>query len=75
MLTGCGGMLSSQEKLSLRWKEYFKKHYRLMTQEEKDETIRRLEQLAKINNNVNIQMSSAAPIEGVLFGYASYNFV
>ena len=32
MLAGCGGssMLGSKEELSLRWKEYFKKHYRLM---------------------------------------------
>jgi molybdopterin-containing oxidoreductase family iron-sulfur binding subunit len=44
MLAGCsGGMLGSKEELSLRWKEYFKKHYRLMTQEEKDETVRRLD--------------------------------
>jgi molybdopterin-containing oxidoreductase family iron-sulfur binding subunit len=71
MLTGCGtGMFGSNEELSLRWKEYFKDNYRLMTQEEKDETIRRLERLAKIKNNVNIQMSSTAPIDGVLFGYA-----
>jgi hypothetical protein len=38
MLSGCGGgMLGSSEELSLRWNEYFKKHYRLMTPEEKDE--------------------------------------
>ncbi len=49
MLAGCGGgMLGSKEELSLRWKEYFKKNYRLMTQEEKDATVQRLEQLAKI---------------------------
>ncbi len=72
MLAGCGGssMLGSKEELSLRWKEYFKKHYQLMTQEEKDETVRRLERLAKIQRGVNIQMSSTAPIDGVLFGYA-----
>jgi molybdopterin-containing oxidoreductase family iron-sulfur binding subunit len=35
-----------------------------------DETVRRLEQLAKIKKNVNVQMSSAPPIDGVLFGYA-----
>ena len=63
MLSGCGtGMLGSKEELSLRFKEYFKKNYRLMTQEEKDETVRRLERLAKINDGVNIQMSSKAPI-------------
>jgi molybdopterin-containing oxidoreductase family iron-sulfur binding subunit len=71
MLSGCGGgMLGSSEELSLRWKEYFKKNYRLMTQAEKDATIRRLERLAKIKKGVNIQMNSTAPIDGVLFGYA-----
>ena len=48
MLAGCGTeALGSNEELKLRWKEYFKKHYRLMTQEEKDETVRRLEQLGQ----------------------------
>jgi molybdopterin-containing oxidoreductase family iron-sulfur binding subunit len=71
MLTGCGtGMFSSNEELSLRWKEYFKDNYRLMTQEEKDQTVRRLERLAKMQKGVNIKMSTTAPIEGVLFGYA-----
>ena len=41
-----------------------------MTQEEKDETVHRLERLAKIKDGVNIQMSSRAPVENVLFGYA-----
>ena len=71
MLSGCGtGLFGSNEEISLRWKEYFKNHYRLMTQEEKDETIRRLEQLSKIRKGADIQMSSGAPIDGVLFGYA-----
>ena len=71
MLSGCGGgMLGSKEELSLQWKEYFKQNYRLMTQEEKDQTVRRLERLAKLQDGVDIQMSSQAPIEGVLFGYA-----
>ncbi len=71
MLTGCGGgFLGSNEALSLRWKEYFKKNYRLMTPTEKDDTVQRLERLAKIKKGVDVQMSSKAPIEGVLFGYA-----
>jgi len=71
MLTGCGaGLLGSNEELSLRWKEYFKKNYRLMTQEEKEETVQRLERLAKIKRGADIQMSTKAPIDGVLFGYA-----
>jgi molybdopterin-containing oxidoreductase family iron-sulfur binding subunit len=71
MLTGCGtDMFGSKEERSLRFKEYFKKNYRLMTQEEKEQTVRRLERLAKIRNKVDVQMSTKGPIEGVLFGYA-----
>lgn len=71
MVTGCDtGLLSSNEKLGLQWKEYFKRNYRLMTPEEKDETVRRLERLAKIDRGADIDMSAKAPIEGVLFGYA-----
>ena len=71
MLTGCGTeMFGSKEERSLRFKEFFKKNYRMMTQEEKEETVRRLERLAKIQDGVNIQISSKAPIENVLYGYA-----
>jgi molybdopterin-containing oxidoreductase family iron-sulfur binding subunit len=71
MLSGCGtGLFGSNEEFSLRWKEYFKKNYRLMTQEEKQKTVRRLEHLAKVKSGVDIQMSTKAPIDGVLFGYA-----
>lgn len=71
MLPGCGsGLFGSREELGLRWQEYFKTNYRLMTQEEKDETVRRLERLAKIRKGVDVQMSSKGPIDGVLFGYA-----
>ncbi len=71
MVTGCGTeALGSNDELLLQWKEYFKNHYRLMTQEEKDLTVRRLERLAKIRKSVDIQISSRAPIEGVLYGYA-----
>ena len=71
MLSGCGaGMFGSNEEYSLRWQEYFKKNYRLMTPEEKDETVRRLERLARLKSDVDVQVSSEAPIDGVLFGYA-----
>jgi Fe-S-cluster-containing dehydrogenase component len=71
MLTGCGTeALGANDEFKLRFKEFFKKNYRLMTPEEKKETIQRLERLAKIRKGVDIQMSSAEPIDGVLFGYA-----
>jgi Fe-S-cluster-containing dehydrogenase component len=70
MATGCGADVFASEEMRLRWKEYFKKNYRLMTPEEKDETVRRLERLAKLRKGVDIQMRSRAPIKDVLFGYA-----
>jgi molybdopterin-containing oxidoreductase family iron-sulfur binding subunit len=63
-------LLGSNEEFGLRWQEFFKKNYRLMSQEEKDETVQRLERLAKMNTGADIQMSNKGPIEGVLFGYA-----
>lgn len=61
---------ATSEEMRLRWQEFFKKNYRLMTQEEKDETIARLERLAKLRQNLDIQMSNDAPLENVLYGYA-----
>jgi len=71
MVSGCGtGLLGSKEEFALRWQEYFKSHYQLMTQEEKDETVQRLERLAKLRKGVDIQMNAKGPIEDVLYGYA-----
>jgi len=67
---GAAGWKVSGEELRLRWDEYLKGYYRLMTQKEKDETVRRLERLAKLKRGVDIQMSNKEPVEGVLFGYA-----
>lgn len=67
---GAAGWNVSGEQLRLRWEEYLKGYYRLMTQKEKDETVRRLERLAKLRRGVDIQMSNKGPVEGVLFGYA-----
>jgi len=67
---GAAGWNVSGEELRLRWEEYLKGYYRLMTQKEKDETVRRLERLAKLRRGIDIQMSNKGPVEGVLFGYA-----
>ncbi len=68
---GCSsGLPGLSEANSLKFQEYFKKYYRIMTPEEKDETVARLERLAKLEHGVDVQMSSQAPIEGVLYGYA-----
>ncbi len=70
MVTGCSAGSASGEAMKLRWKEYFKKHYRQMTQKEKEETVARLERLAKLKKGLDVQIGTEAPIEGVLFGYA-----
>ena len=73
MATGClpsAEAAPSTEEVKLRWQEFFKKNYRLMTQEEKDATVARLERLAKIQHDLDIQMSSQPPLDNVLYGYA-----
>ena len=71
MMTGCGNALGgSSDELYLQFKEFFKKHYRLMTPEEQAMTVRRLERLTKIKYGLDVQMSSAEPVDNVLFGYA-----
>ena len=72
LVTGClpNAQAGGGERFGLEWQEYFKKHYRLMTQKEKDETVARLERLAKVNNDLDVKISNRAPRENVLYGYA-----
>ena len=72
LVTGCLPNIEAGggEKLALQWQEYFKKNYRLMTEKEKEETVARLERLAKIQADLNPQISTQAPRENVLYGYA-----
>jgi len=73
LTVGClpsSAQAASTEEMKLRWQEFFKKNYRLMSQEEKDKTIARLERLAKLQDGLDIQMSNLPPIDGVLYGYA-----
>ncbi len=70
-LPGCSaGSLGSKEVLSLKWKEFFKKNYRLMTRKEKEETVTRLERLTKLKKNLDVQIDVSEPLNDVLFGYA-----
>ncbi len=66
---GCTGSANSEE-MGLKWEEYFKTNYRLMSQEEKEATVARLERLAKIRYDRDIQISNQDPLERVLYGYA-----
>lgn len=70
--TGCTGkgLLDSSEGFALQFQEYFKKHYRLMTDEERTQTVSRLERLAKINQGLTVNIDTTGPREDVLYGYA-----
>jgi len=64
---------TSPEKRStafLKFQEYFKGNYRLMSEDEKRQTIARLETLAKQKHDVRVRMKGTPAQEGVLFGYA-----
>lgn len=72
LATGCipTAGAATTEEMKLRWQEFFKDNYRRMTQEEKDATIARLERLAKLQDDLDIQMNNEPPIDRVLYGYA-----
>lgn len=70
--TACRGAFDEEtkEKMGLSWEEFFKKNYRLMSSQEKSETVQRIEKLAKVKRKETINVSDAPAKEGVLFGYA-----
>lgn len=71
-ISGCAPLANSKtaEKVALNWKEYFKDNYRLMTIEERKETIQRLERLAQLNKKIDVNIKSTDAKKGVLYGYA-----
>ncbi len=64
------GSREDREKSGLKWDEYFKKNYRLMSDEEKSSTVERLERLYELNTGKTIKISTKGEAEGVLYGYA-----
>ncbi len=61
---------AEREAKLLEWGEYFKGNFRLMSDDERDESIRRLERLSKIRNGVDITIDTTEASPGVVFGYA-----
>lgn len=59
-----------REKADLKWDEYFKGNYKLMTDEEKASTVDRLERLYSKRTGKSINVSSKGEVENTLFGYA-----
>ena len=70
LVTGGCGNSATAEEMGLKWEEYFKKNYRLMSQEEKEATVDRLVKLAHIRYDLDINISTQEPLERVLYGYA-----
>ena len=72
LATGCipDAGAGSTEEMKIRWQEFFKKNYRLMSQQEKEDTVSRLERLAKLHDDMQVQVGNETPIENVLYGYA-----
>jgi Fe-S-cluster-containing dehydrogenase component len=59
-----------REARVLAWREYIKGNYRFMTEEERAETIARLERLAQLRRGEDVTIQSTGPQPGVIFGYA-----
>lgn len=73
-VTACSptSMESAEERETtlLTLKEFFKDNYRRMSSEERTETIRRLERLAKLHSGVDVKIKTTEALPDVLFGYA-----
>ncbi|HSJ62735.1 MAG TPA: 4Fe-4S dicluster domain-containing protein [Gemmatimonadaceae bacterium] len=54
----------------LAWQEYIKGNYRFMTEDERADTIARLERLAKVKRGTDVRIRSSAALPGVVYGYA-----
>lgn len=60
----------SKEKSQIDWEEYFKGNYKLMSEEERENTVDRLIRSYELRTGKKITMSSDDADENVLFGYA-----
>jgi molybdopterin-containing oxidoreductase family iron-sulfur binding subunit len=76
---GTGAAMAAQGALTtddgwevarLKFQEYIKGNYRVMSAAERQATIARLERLARLQHGTNVQIGAAPAREGVLFGYA-----
>ena len=70
--TACNplGTAEAREQAVLDWQSYFQGNFRLMTDDEKEDTVHRLERLHQLRTGGRIDVSAAGPRPGVLYGYA-----
>ena len=69
-MTSC--MTSSEKQSSSmdEWDEFFQKHYRLMTDAERRETVDRLERQTKRKRGIDVTIKDTPVQDNVLYGYA-----
>jgi molybdopterin-containing oxidoreductase family iron-sulfur binding subunit len=67
---GVSSSPKTHEKALLKFHEFFKGNYRVMTDGEKKETIQRLERLATLKHDANVKIKGTPAQPGVLYGYA-----
>jgi molybdopterin-containing oxidoreductase family iron-sulfur binding subunit len=60
----------AREAKLLEWEEYFKGNFQVMSQEEKAETIGRLERLHRLRKNADVNIRATDALPDVLYGYA-----
>jgi len=60
----------THEKALLKFHEFFKGNYRVMSDGEKQETIQRLERLAALKHDTHVKIKGTPAQPGVLYGYA-----
>lgn len=71
-LAGAAALLSNSDDAQAKqtWSEFFQKNYRLMTDEEKKDAIKRLEERYSEEYGKNVTVDGAPAMKDVLFGYA-----
>jgi Fe-S-cluster-containing dehydrogenase component len=71
-LAGAAGLLTDTDdaQANVSWAEWFQKNYRLMTDEEKKEAVRRLEKRYDRRYKKKTAVDTTPAMENVLFGYA-----
>jgi Fe-S-cluster-containing dehydrogenase component len=71
---GCASVAASSETdrelRSLEWSEYIKRNYRHMTDEERADTIARLERLARLRRGQDVLIQGTPAQPDVMYGYA-----
>ena len=70
--TACSPLAGAEakEEARLKWDDFFQGNYRLMTEDEKDEAVKRLERLHELQTGQHATISNQGPREKVLYGYA-----